>query len=52
MCNFLSGIKGVYSMEQLEELLLALYNGYGVLEKDLVDKYRISIFESKEEKDS
>lgn len=28
-----------------------LYKGYGVLEKDLVEKYHINIFESKEEKD-
>ena len=51
MGRFLSGIEGVHSAEQLEGLLLVLYKGYGVLEKDLVDKYCISIFESKEEKD-
>jgi hypothetical protein len=29
--NFLIGIAGVYTAEQLEEMLLVLYKGYGVL---------------------
>jgi hypothetical protein len=44
MDQFLTGIQGVYSEDQLNEILLVLYKGYGVLEQQLVDSYRISVF--------
>lgn len=42
--SFLNNIAGVYSFEQLEEMMLVFYKGYGVLEKDLTCKYSINVF--------